>query len=261
MRKTKSHVSLKEHLVQPFDIPLSGQDRSYLSSGFCEADESTTIFRRRVFEGESDVCDVECALCGGPVITRKDSTQLSSSYSPEIVGCLIQKEKTLSFVVETSLSQYDFVMVKDAILAHLQRHDFTALFHRINVYHSGVNSLLKTKTPPRRSLLSTRKLKSITEEIKPKLKKQESQEQEEKSTQDKEDKRQRKELAESAKRLLKELPKLSTNQEQEKEKTKFNRSQNSQRTSRNLQEKLSKAEGTLFRKQIQKFVMKDSVYD
>lgn len=261
MRKQKSRVSLKQHLLQPFSIPYPGRDRSYLSSGFCESDESTTIFKRTVVEGDSDVCAVDCSICGGPVITQKHSSELSSTFSPEIVGCLIQKDKTLSFVVETSLSQYDFETVKGVILNHLQRHDFSASFHRINVYHSGVSSLLRTKLPPKRSLLFSLKLKSTTEEQKEKQKEQESNDQGQKNAQDKESRLRQKELAKSASKLLKELQKLSTSPAQEKEKTSSSPILNLQKTSKNSQKKLSKAEEIFFHKQTQKFLMNHSEYD
>ncbi len=261
MRKKKLCDSLKQHLLQPFSIPYSGSDRTYLSSGFCESDESTTIFKRTVVEGDSDVCAVECSICGGPVITYKHSNMLSSTVSPEIVGCLIQRDKTLLFVVEISLSQYDFVTVKDVILAHLQKHDFTASFHRISVYRSGVSSLLKIKTPSKRNLLFTRKLKSITEEKRKQLRKEDSYDLEQKSEQEKQDKKRRKEQAKSAGKLLKELQKLFMHPVVEKEKTSSSPIPNSQKTSKNSRKKLSKAEEILFHEQTKKFLMKHSEYD
>jgi len=260
VKKNIQRDTLKEHLIQPFDIPYPGRERTYLSSGFCNSDESTTIIRRTVLEGESDVNEVECSLCGGSVITYKHSSHVSSTYSPEIVGCLIQKDKTLLFVVETSLSQSDFVMVRDVILAHLAKHDFTASFQKINVFRSGVNSSLVKKLPHKRDLLSTQKLKSISEEIKSNQLKQGLQEKEQNHIQEKERKL-RKELAASAGKLLRELRKLSTLPEQKQKKISSSQPVNLPKTSKNLREKLSKVDAISFRKQIKDLVEQDSIYD
>lgn len=261
MKSKRHHDTLKEHLVQPFSIPYPGEDRTYLSSGFCESDECTTIYKRSVVEGDSDVCPVECSVCGGPVITYKHSTEVTSTYSPGIVGCLIQRNKTLSLVVETSLSQYDFEIVKDVILRHLERHDFTASFQRINVYHSGVNLNLLRKLPSKRSLLFTRELKSICEEIKEPQHKDEQPDLVQKAIQDKEDKRRRKELAASAKKLLKEHPDLFMLPGNVKSGTNSSLTPNFPKTSKRSREKLSKAERISFRKEMRDFAMIDTVYD
>jgi hypothetical protein len=261
VKKKRHHGKLVEHLVQPFSIPYPGEDRVYLSSGFCESDECTTIYKRSVVEGDSDVCPVECSVCGGPVITYKHSSEVTSTYSPGIVGCLIQKDQTLSFVVETSLSQYDFETVKDVILRHLERHDFTASFQRINVYHSGVNSLLLRKLPSKRSLLFTRKLKSISEETRKPQRKDEQLDPAQKAIQDKEDKRRRKELAASAKKLLKEHPDLFMLPGNVKSGTNLVLTPNFPKTSKPLREKLSKAERISLRKEMRDFAMTDTVYE
>lgn len=261
VKKHHRHGNLIEHLLQPFSIPYPGQDRVFLSSGFCESDESTTIFKRSVVEGDSDVCPVECPMCGGSLITYKHSSEVASTYSPEIVGCLIQRGKTLSFVVETSLSQFDSEMVRDVLLAYLARHDFTASFQTINVYQSGVSSLLKRKLPPKRNLLFTQKLKFISEETSEQQLSEEQLDPVQKAIQEKEDKRRRKELAESAKKLLRERPELFMLPKESQEETSSSPTRSLQKTSKRSQEKLSKAEGISFRKAMRKFVMLDTVYD
>jgi hypothetical protein len=261
VKKKRFRDTLVEHLIQPFDIPFPSRGRVFLSSGFCESDESTTIFRRTVFEGESDVSEVECSLCGKPLITYRHSSLLSSSYSPEIVGCLIQRNKTLLFVVEKSLTQSDLKTVEDVLLGYLAKHDFTALFQKISVYHSGVSSSLLRKQPPKSDLRLTLKLKSISEEIKSLRKEEDAQEQIESREQEEEDKRRREAEAALAGKLLKELAQLSTLPEVELKKINSNLKKTSQSTSKRWREKLSKAEGTLFRKQIRDFVERDSVYD
>jgi hypothetical protein len=260
VKKKHHRAKLIQHLVQPFDLPFPGYGRTFLSSGFCESDESTTIFRRTVFEGESDVCEVECSLCGNQVITYRDSNSISSSYSPEIVGCLIQRGKTLQFVVEKSLSQSDSKTVAGVILKYLARHDFTKSFLRISVYLSGVSSNLLKKQPPKSDLLFSQKLKSTSGKSVLELNDQESEELECKKEQE-EDGKQRVLLADSARKLLVEQPTLFMHPNPEREKISFKQTQNLQRTSKNSSEKLLKAEGTSLRKQIRDFSMKDSLYD
>ena len=261
MKKKRQHDTLVEHLVQPFDIPFPGHGRAFLSSGFCRSDESTTIFRRTVFEGESDVSEVECSLCGKPLITYQHSSFISSSYSPEIVGCLIQRNKTLLFVAEKSLTPSDLKTVEDVILRHLARHDFTASFLTINVYHSGVSSSLLKKQPPKSDLRSTLKLKSISDEIKSWLKEEDRQEQARSKEQEEEDRRKREGEAVLAGKLLKELARLSTLPDTELKKISSNLKKNSPKMFKRCSEKLSRAEGILFRKQILELVERDSVYD
>jgi len=259
--KRKHHrAKIIQHLVQPFDLPFPGYGRSFLSSGFCESDESTTIFRRTVFEGESDVCEVECSLCGNPVITYRDTNSISSSYSPEIVGCLIQRGKTLQFVVEKSLSQSDSKTVAGVILKYLARHDFTKSFLRISVYLSGVSSSLLRKQPPKSDLLFLQKLKFTNDKRESELTGQESEELEHSSEREEEE-RQRVLLADSAKKLLVEQPTLFMHPSQEREKTSFKPTQILQRTSKSSSKKLLKVEETSLRKQIRDFSMKDSLYD
>lgn len=261
MRKVKFRDKLIEHLMQPFSVPYPGRDRTYFSSGFCESDEVTTIYKRSVIEGDSDVCSVECSLCGDPVITHKHSSQLTSTLTPEIVGCLIQKDKTLCFVVEIDLSPSDLKMTEDVILAYLARHDFTASFQQISVYHSGVNSALMKKLPPKRNLLFTQKLKSISEGTLEDIHEKESLALGLKDAQDKGDKRRRKEMAGSAKKLLKELQKLSTLPDNEKSETSSNQQQNFQKTLKHSSERLSKEEKTSLRLWTTQLATVVTVYD
>lgn len=261
MKKVSSRDTLKEHLIQPFDISYPGNERSFLSSGFCQSDESTTIFRRVTIEGDSDVCEVECALCGQPVITYKHSSLLSSTYSPEIVACLIQRNKTLYLVLEKSLSRSDLKTVEGVLLKHLGRHDFTKSFQKIVAYHSGVSSGLLKKLPPKSDLLFSHKFKSISEEIREGQSSKELEDLVNKRVQDKEDKRRRAELAKSAAKLIKELEKLSTLPVGSSEKINYSQTQSLQETSKNLRGKLSKAEGIYLRNQIRNFVDQDSSYD
>ena len=261
MRKKRFRDTLVEHLVQPFDIPFPDRSRVFLSSGFCESDESTTIFRRTVFEGESDVSDVECSLCGKPVITYQHSSSLCSSYSAEIVGCLIQRSKTLLLILEKSLTPSDSRTVEDVLLRHLARHDFTASFQTISVYRSGVSSVLLKKLPPKSDLLFTHKLKSISEEIKSELKEEDRQELGQNKEQEEAEQRRREAEAVLAGKLLKELGRLSTLPDTELKKISFSLKKTLPKTSKKCSEKLSAAEGILFRKQILELVEKDSVYD
>jgi hypothetical protein len=209
VRKKKISDTLKHHLLYPFSIPYPGRDRTYFSSGFCESDEITTIYKRSVVEGDSDVCSVECSVCGGPVITYKNSNLLTSTYSPEIVGCLIQKDKTLCFVVEAELSQSDSKTLEAVILDYLAKHDFTAYFQTISVYRSGVNSSLKKKVLPKRSLLFSQELKCISPRTQEDTQDKELPVPEVKAAQEEEHRKWRAEMAESAGKLLVELQKLS----------------------------------------------------
>lgn len=261
MRKSKSRGKIIEHLLQPFSIPYPGRDRTYLSSGFCESDEITTIYKRSVVEGDSDVCLVECSVCGGPVITHKHSSKLTSTLNPEIVGCLIQKDKTLCFVVETDLSPSDFETVKDVILDYLAKHDFTASFQQISVYRSGVNSALVKKLPPKRSLLFTQKLNFISGEIQEDIREKEFPALEVKVVQEQEDKRLRKEMTVSARKLHKELRKLFTLPSEEKNETSSNQRQTSQEILKRSSERLSKEEKTSLRRWTMELATVVTVYD
>lgn len=261
MRKNKFSDSLKQHLLHPFSIPYPGRDRTYLSSGFCESDEITTIYKRSVVEGDSDVCTVECSVCGREVITYKDSSLVTSTYSPEIVGCLIQKDKTLCFVVERELSPSDFEIIKDVILAHLQRHDFTQYFRTISVYRSGVNSNLARKLPPKRDLLSSQKLRFISPKMPEEAREQESLAPEVKAARDKEEKRWRKEMAVSAGKLLKELRKLSILPDDAENATSSNPIATLEKISNPSYGRLSKQEKISLRRSMTEFAMRDTKYE
>lgn len=261
MKKVSRRDTLIEHLIQPFDISVPGNERSFLSSGFCQSDESTTIFRRVTIEGDSDVCEVECSLCGGSVITYKHSSTMSSTYSPEIVACLIQRKTTLYLVLEKSLSRSDLETVEDVLLRHLAKHDFTKSFQKIAVYRSGVSSNLLKKPPHKSDLLFSHKFKSISEETREEQNSNELEDLVNSKELDREDKRRKAELVKSAGKLLKELEKLSTLPKAQKEKTNYSRTQTSQEMLKSLREKLSKAEGTSLRSQIRNFADQDSLYD
>lgn len=261
MRKNKISDSLIEHLLHPFSIPYPGRDRTYFSSGFCESDEITTIYKRSVVEGDSDVCSVECSVCGGPVITYKDSSLLTSTYSPEIVGCLIQKDKTLCFVVEKEILPSDFEITKDVILNHLQRHDFTRYFQTISVYRSGVSSNLARKVLPKRDLLFSQELRFISPRMPEVAPEEECLAPEVKAAQEKEHNKWRAEMAESAGKLLVELRKLSILPDDVQKEISLNRTRNSKKISKRSPVPSSKRKKTSRRHSMRKSEMGSTKYD
>lgn len=137
-----------------FGLP-GDDDDFFITSAYCDADEIQWLYFRKVTRGLSELDEVECEVCGGNLfVNERRGSYLSSSITPEVIGWIsVGQNQTLNLVLtESSLG-----MLKDDLLADIQRHDFSGSISTVNLYQITYISRREVELA-RKSSLSSLKL-------------------------------------------------------------------------------------------------------
>lgn len=146
----------------------SSDESAFIITSYCSKDDVQLFIKiTRSFESaESE--EIRCPFCFGAC--SKDDSEVhyvKSSSTPEIVGCLVLKNKTLHLVHSRSSSEQEM----DAIKAIIDQHDFTKYAEKIKSFLSRKNFHLNLKPQNLKNFLSLKNLRKPRIEKLKKLKK------------------------------------------------------------------------------------------
>lgn len=153
----------------PVEVTRNQNIDHSIKSAFCFKDGIQWFFLVKSEKGFADTEPVRCECCKGELF-RGDGfdSSFSASDTPEVFGCLLKhpsKPKTLVL----AYIQSNMEAQKNALLAHLLEHDFSASFSRLLVIQAGSKFLRKTAGQIKlKENISTSSFLSFIKFVKPK---------------------------------------------------------------------------------------------
>lgn len=140
MRKKKKTEFPKTRMpVPPVNVEIAEKgnflphsDETFITSGYCDADQIQWLYLRQVTRGFSDSELMTCDVCGRKLFVNEiRGHYMSSTTTPEVVGWVrVKQDKTL----ELALSESSYEMLGEDLLESIRRLNFSGSISKVSLY-------------------------------------------------------------------------------------------------------------------------------